>query len=179
MKAKNTDRHYIDNKTLYLEMIKYRKLYLQSLEDETDRPPVPEYVGLCIYKIATKLGTKFNFSGYSYVDEMILDGIENCITYFHNFDPDKYNNPFAYFTQIIWYAFLRRIDKEKKQSLVKHRILENAIISNSLLDMNQDDFVHLSSAISSEDSEKMKILEDKFRSKKKSIKKKNLETFTE
>ena len=54
---------------------------------------------------------------------MISDGIENCLQYIHNFNPEKSNNPFAYFTQIIYYAFIRRIQKEKKQAHVKHQLI--------------------------------------------------------
>ena len=83
------------------------------------------YIGECILKIANNLSHKPNFSNYTYKDDMILDGIENCILYIHNFDPEKSNNPFAYFTQIIFYAFLRRIGKEKKQAYVKNKLIQN------------------------------------------------------
>ena len=46
------------------------------------------------------------------------------MTYFRNFDETKSKNPFAYFTQIIYYAFLRRIQKEKKQTYVKYKATE-------------------------------------------------------
>ena len=75
-------------------------------------------------KIAEGLSHKPNFINYTYRDEMIADGIENCLMYFNNFNPDKSNNPFAYFTQIIYYAFLRRIMKEKKQLYVKYKATE-------------------------------------------------------
>jgi DNA-directed RNA polymerase specialized sigma24 family protein len=84
-------------------------------------PRVPNYIGTCIYQIATRLATKPNFSGYSYKEDMISDGIENCLLYIGNFNPEKSKNPFAYFTQIIWYAFLRRIAKEKKQMYIRFK----------------------------------------------------------
>ena len=65
---------------------------------------------------------------------MISDGIENCVSYIHNFDPQKSNNPFAYFTQIIYYAFLRRIQKEKKQLYIKHKSLEQSVLFNTLVE---------------------------------------------
>jgi DNA-directed RNA polymerase specialized sigma subunit len=95
---------------------------------------VPDYIGKSIYQIANRLATKPNFSGYSYKDEMISDGLENAIQAINNFDPDKSSNPFAYFTQIIWYAFLRRIEKEKKQVYIKHKVTENAMIHDTIVD---------------------------------------------
>ena len=82
-------------------------------------PPVTNYIGECFLKIATHLSYRPNFINYTYRDEMISDGIENCLQYVKNFNPEKSSNPFAYFTQIIYYAFLRRIQKEKKQTHVK------------------------------------------------------------
>ena len=66
-----------------------------------------------VFKIANGLSYRPNFINYTYRQEMISDGIENCLQYIHNFDPEKSKNPFAYFTQIIYYAFIRRIQKEK------------------------------------------------------------------
>ncbi len=65
---------------------------------------------------------------------MISDGIENCVSYINNFDPEKSQNPFAYFTQIIYYAFLRRIQKEKKQLYIKHKSLEQSVLFNQLVE---------------------------------------------
>ena len=61
---------------------------------------------------------------YTFREDMVSDGIENCLQYIHNFNPNKSNNPFAYFTQIIYYAFIRRIQREKKQTHVKHKLIE-------------------------------------------------------
>ena len=87
-------------------------------------PAIPNYIGECFMKIAEGLSHKPNFINYTYRDEMISDGIENCLMYFDNFNPDKSKNPFAYFTQIIYFAFLRRIGKEKKQTYVKYKATE-------------------------------------------------------
>jgi DNA-directed RNA polymerase specialized sigma24 family protein len=84
--------------------------------------------------IATRLGTKWKFSGYTYREEMVSDALENCVVAVHNFDPEKSKNPFAYFTQIIYYAFLRRIEKEKKQTFVKYKSLEHFLVDASLND---------------------------------------------
>ena len=98
------------------------------------KPQIPNYVGRCLLQIANRLATKPNFANYTFKDDMISDGIENCVSYIHNFDPEKSNNPFAYFTQIIYYAFLRRIQKEKKQLYIKHKSLEQSVLFNSLVE---------------------------------------------
>jgi len=123
-KDKNTRHHYVDNKLLFQEMRKYKEAVNQSKEEGTERPRVPNYIGECIMKIAQHLSYKPNFINYTYKEEMISDGIENCLLYIDNFNPEKSSNPFAYFTQIIYYAFIRRIQKEKKQTHVKHRLIE-------------------------------------------------------
>ena len=116
--------HYIDNKTFYEAIKGYRESIKKAEEEKKPKPRVPNYIGECILLIANRLATKPNFINYSYKDEMIADGIENCLMYFRNFDPAKSKNPFAYFTQIIYYAFLRRIMKEKKQLYVKYKATE-------------------------------------------------------
>lgn len=129
----------------YIEKYNYAKL------NNTPAPRVPDYVGQCLLLIATRLASKPNFSGYTYKDEMISDGIENCLMYIHNFDPNKTNNPFAYFTQIIKFAFLRRIEKEKKQQYIKLKKINNLVIDDTydkeygtqLVSVNEisDDFI--------------------------------------
>jgi DNA-directed RNA polymerase specialized sigma24 family protein len=69
---------------------------------------------------------------------MVSDGLENAIQALGNFDPTKSKNPFAYFTQIIWYAFLRRIDKEKKQVYIRHKVTENSMLTGTLVDKDGD-----------------------------------------
>ena len=113
--------HYVDNKHLYSVIVEYKALVAEAAAENKPKPLIPNYVGHCILQIGKRLSTKPNFINYSYRDEMISDGVENCISYFDNFDPAKSSNPFAYFTQIIYYAFLRRIQKEKKQSYIKHK----------------------------------------------------------
>ena len=84
-------------------------------------PRIDEYLGEC-FKIATHLSFRPNFINYMYKDDMIADGYENCVQYIKNFNPEKSKNPFAYFTQIVYYAFLRRIAKEKRQMDIKIRL---------------------------------------------------------
>jgi len=117
--------HYVDNKQFFSEMEKW-KTEIEESDEVDDLPPmVTEYMGECFYKIATHLSYRPNFINYTYREEMIGDGIENCIRYAKNFNPEKSRNPFAYFTQIIYYAFIRRITKEKKQSAIKQKIIDN------------------------------------------------------
>ena len=114
-RSKAKPEHYVDNKKLYVEMCAYLDSVKEAEEANDDKPRIPEYIGECLLKISTRLSTKPNFINYTYRDEMISDGIENCVNYLGNFNPEKSSNPFAYFTQIIYYAFIRRIQKEKKQ----------------------------------------------------------------
>jgi hypothetical protein len=128
-------KHYVNNKDLYAAMVTYKEKVKLAEEQKKPLPVVPDYVGVCFMLICEKLSTKPNFMGYSYRDEMIADGIENCIAAAHSFDPSKSNNPFAYFTQIAWNAFIRRIQKEKKQAYVKHK---NFIHSNLMDGLNEE-----------------------------------------
>ena len=123
-KKKKKTNHYIDNADFYQEMIEWKKVVNEAESMGEPRPPATSYIGECFLKIAEHLSYKPNFINYPYKEEMIGDGIENCIMYAHNFDPEKSKNPFSYFTQIIYYAFLRRIEKEKKQSYIKFRAME-------------------------------------------------------
>ena len=161
---KKKSNNYIDNKKFYAEMIIYRRLYDESVIAGAPRPIVSRYIGECIMLIATRLATRPNFVGYSYKDEMISDGIENCLAYIHNFNPEKSTNPFAYFTQIIYYAFLRRIQKEKKQLYIKHKSFENSMIMNTLVDMAPEDKSHYAAAFINV-SEKLGELVEKFEAK--------------
>ena len=116
--------HYVNNADFLAAIVEMRAKNKEAEEKGLPKPIVSNYIGECILKIATHLSYKPNFINYSYRDDMILDGVENCIQYIDNFNPDKSNNPFAYFTQIIYYAFLRRIQKEKKQLYVKYKATE-------------------------------------------------------
>ena len=122
--AKKKSIHYVDNKKFLEAMIEWNEKCDIAIENNNIPPPVTEYIGECFLKIATHLSYKPNFINYTYRDEMISDGIENCLQYVKNFNPEKSKNPFAYFTQIIYYAFLRRIAKEKKQTHVKNKMVE-------------------------------------------------------
>ena len=158
--SKKKTEHYVNNRELLEAMIVYRSKVENSFFQKYDRkptkadrakhwegkPPIPNYLGECFLKIATHLSYKPNFVNYMFREDMISDGIENCVQYIHNFDPEKSKNPFAYFTQIIHYAFLRRIQKEKKQLEIKTKIIERTgfdevmVIDDSLLSGSSSDY---------------------------------------
>ena len=124
MAKRKRSEHYVNNKEFLAALITYREnVEIARLQDK-QKPVIPRYIGECFLKIANHLSFKPNFVNYMFKEDMISDGIENCVQYIHNFDPNKSKNPFAYFTQIIHYAFLRRIQKEKKQLEIKTKIIE-------------------------------------------------------
>ena len=131
--------HYVNNKEFLAALIKYREdVEIAKLRDKP-KPVIPRYIGECFLKIANHLSFKPNFVNYMFKEDMISDGIENCVQYIHNFNPEKSQNPFAYFTQIIHYAFLRRIQREKRQLEIKNKILEKSGYSEVFDDSNKID----------------------------------------
>ena len=138
-RRKAKSEHYVNNKEFLAALIKYREdVEIAKLRDKT-KPVIPRYIGECFLKIANHLSFKPNFVNYMFKEDMISDGIENCVQYIHNFNPEKSQNPFAYFTQIIHYAFLRRIQREKRQLEIKNKILEKSGYSEVFDDSNQID----------------------------------------
>jgi len=137
--------HYVDNKKFFEALVEYRASVLEAQTKGEERPRVTEYIGECFLKIATHLSYKANFINYTYKDDMISDGIENCLTAVIKFDPERGMNPFAYFTQITFFAFVRRIQKEKKQQATKYRLLENIDIEQLIAhsDGNEEFANHL------------------------------------
>jgi hypothetical protein len=124
MAKRKRSEHYVNNKEFLAALIKYREDIEIAQIQGKPKPRITNYLGECFLKIATHLSFKPNFVNYMFKDDMICDGIENCVQYIHNFNPEKSQNPFAYFTQIIHYAFLRRIQREKRQLEIKNKILE-------------------------------------------------------
>lgn len=131
--------HYVDNKKFYQEIVKHRQAVIEAESKGEEAPRLPNYIGECICKIAEKLSYKPCFMNYSFRDEMIEDGIENCIMYFKDFDPEKTQNPFAYFTQVIYYAFLRRIAKEEKNRYTVYKYFQSTVIFPGTMDIGLDD----------------------------------------
>ena len=124
--VRKKSEHYVNNKQLLEALIVYRAKVAHAKENDLPKPRITNYLGECFLKIATHLSYKPNFVNYMFREDMISDGIENCVRYIKNFDPEKSRNPFAYFTQIIHYAFLRRIQKEKRQMDIRSKIIERS-----------------------------------------------------
>lgn len=133
----NKAAHYVDNKKFLEALIQYKKSVEDAKSKGQEKPIVTNYIGECFLKIATHLSYKSNFINYSFKDDMISDGIENCLTAADKFDPEKSNNPFAYYTQIVYFAFVRRIQKEKKQQQTKYKLIENMDL-DSIITQEQD-----------------------------------------
>ena len=131
--------HYVNNKE-FLEALMARKELLKEAEETgAPVPQISNYLGECILKIANHLSYRPNFINYSYREEMISDGIENCLQYIDKFDPEKSKNPFSYFTQIIYFAMVRRITKEKKQQAIKEKLLKETNIESRIAVQAHDD----------------------------------------
>lgn len=124
-KKKKVVRNYINNNDFYNAIVDYKNSCSEAVTAGKSKPRIPNYIGECFIKLSENLAKRPNFFGYSYRDEMISDGIENCLRYIENFNPEKTKNPFAYFTQILWWCFVRRIKKEKTQQYIKYKATEN------------------------------------------------------
>ena len=139
MAKRKRSEHYVNNKEFLAALIKYQEdIEIARLQDKT-KPVIPRYIGECFLKIANHLSFKPNFVNYMFKEDMISDGIENCVQYIHNFNPEKSKNPFAYFTQIIHYAYLRRIQREKRQLEIKNKIIEKSGYQEVFNDDNKID----------------------------------------
>jgi hypothetical protein len=153
MTKRKRSEHYVNNKEFLAAIIVHRDNVALAKARGEPKPRISNYLGSCFLKIATHLSFKPNFVNYMFKEDMISDGIENCVQYIHNFDPEKSQNPFAYFTQIIHYAFLRRIQKEKKQLEIKNKILERTGYSevfddnNTLDGSNYSDYNQIKDAV--------------------------------
>jgi hypothetical protein len=162
----NPSNYYVDNVKLYEAMKDYKAkvaAYTELDNPDIQKPRVSEYIGKCIYLIATKLSLMKKFINYPFREEMIGDAIDNCIYYIDNFNPVKYNNPFAYFTQISYYAFIRRIQKEKKQLYIKTKAYQNASVNGLINQYQEGDDGH---AVTPEaDTEYMNNLVEDFENK--------------
>ena len=155
MAKRKRSEHYVNNKEFLAALIKYREDKEIAEMKGLPKPPIPRYIGECFLKIANHLSFKPNFVNYMFKEDMISDGIENCVQYVHNFNPEKSQNPFAYFTQIIHYAFLRRIQREKRQLEIKNKIIERSGYSevfddnNTLDGSNYSDYNSIKDAVHS------------------------------
>ena len=138
-KDKKKSVHYVNNKEFLAAIVERKELIAEAEAADEPVPQISNYLGECILKIANHLSYRPNFINYTYREEMISDGIENCLQYIDRFNPEKSSNPFAYFTQIIYYAFVRRIQKEKKQQMIKEKILKQSGIEQTIVLQPHDD----------------------------------------
>ena len=128
--SKQNKVHYVDNQKFYQEILEHKRKVAEAREKGLEEPRLSNYIGECIWKIANKLSCKPCFLNYSYRDEMISDAIENCILYFNDYDPNRGSNSFEYFTQVIYFAFLRRINKEEKNRYIIYKNFQETVINN-------------------------------------------------
>jgi len=170
-------KHYINNPDFLQALVDYKEEQKRCKTNKLPEPPIPNYIGECFMKIAEGLSHKPNFINYTYRDEMMSDGIENCLMYFDNFDPSKSKNPFAYFTQIIYYAFLRRIQKEKKQLYVKYKATEQMGILDEFEMLEFEDGTTRQFELYENISEFIENYEDAKKAKKEVKKPKGIEKF--
>jgi len=131
--------HYVNNREFSEAVVKYCTTVQEAKENDRMIPIVPDYVAQCFLRIAEGLSHKANFVRYTYREEMVMDAVENCLKAIENYDIEAATrsgkpNAFAYFTQISWYAFLRRIQKEKKQQDIKLKFISEADISQFMFD---------------------------------------------
>jgi len=176
MRKTTKKEHYVNNKEFLAAMTEYTKNVNRAKRNKQPKPPVTDYIGSCFLKIANHLSYRPNFINYTFRDDMISDGIENCLQYLDNFNPRKSKNPFAYFTQIIYYAFIRRIQKEKKQVTIKNRLITESNYDDMTLQPGEDkefknqftEFLKKNMPV----EEQQKIADDLAKKKKKRKKKK-------
>jgi hypothetical protein len=172
-------RNYINNADFCKALLDFQAAVALAKQEGKPKPQIPNYIGECFIKIAEGLSHKYNFINYTYRDEMVADGIENCLMYFENFDVTKSTNPFAYFTQIIYYAFLRRIQKEKKQLYVKYKATEMFGMFNEAEMMGYDDVPVKPFELYENISEFIETFEENKKKKKVVKKDKGVEKFLE
>jgi hypothetical protein len=137
---KRKRNNYVDNATFTQELMNIIPAAKQADENGEKRPPVSNFVAKAFMDIAKGVGSRPNFAGYPYRDDMVMDGVENCLLYYTNFDPTKQKgkpNPHAYFTQIVWFAFLRRIKREKKEQYIKFKSSQELIALGETSDNNE------------------------------------------
>ena len=180
----SSNKHYVDNKMFYQGMVVFKAKVEYARKNDLPDPSATEFMGKCFLDIANGLSFRPNFINYTYKEEMISDGIENCLQYCSNFNPDASKNPFSYFTQIIYYAFIRRIEKEKKQSYIKSKLAIKMMDEQTLAEFSEQDDdsakQYLETLITT-DPENIVNFEKQLEKRKKGRKKykKNLERFME
>lgn len=141
--TKKKSVHYVNNADFSHAVVEYVTTVNEAKEKGKSPPIIPDYIAQCFLRIAEGLSHKHNFIRYTYREEMVMDAVENCLKAIYNYDLSHATrtgkpNAFAYFTQITWYAFLRRIAKEKKQQDIKMKYLSKASIEDFIDAMEGD-----------------------------------------
>jgi hypothetical protein len=157
--------HYVENKKFGEAIVEYVNRVTAAKESEQPIPIVPNYIADCFLKIAEGLSHKVNFIRYTYREEMVMDAVENCLRAINNYNPNATTrtgtpNAFAYFTQICYFAFLRRIEKEKKQQDIKFKFIEQSGIEEFIANIQGDD-THSEQAFIDSLRERISLVKDK------------------
>lgn len=125
-KGKKSQQFYIDNIEFYTACVERKKAVSKAKKEGVQKPQLTKYLGECLLKIASKMSESSHFRNYPFREDMIMDGVENCVQYFDNFDPAKSKNPFAYYSQICYFSFLRKIGKERDYLYNSYQLGKNA-----------------------------------------------------
>lgn len=133
---------YVDNKKLYDALVEWLKDRKACQKAKLNNPPLPDYVGECILLMAKRLAQKGNFVNYTFKDDMIGDAMESCLRYLHNFNPAKSTNAFAYVTQILHNAFVRRIQRERRNSYTKAMLISHGMHSYDVQDGDDTEYTN-------------------------------------
>lgn len=137
-KEKKLNTNYVDKQVFY-DLLMVRRAELDEAEMLGEpKPQLNDEIGKIIFDIATNLSYRYNFINYTYRDEMVGDAIETCIRYVDNFDPEKSKNPFGYYTQICYFSFVRRINKEAQQQDIRKKMIKNIGVDESFATQQQD-----------------------------------------
>lgn len=159
--------HYVNNADFSLAVVEYVKEATNKKENDQTKPVVPDYIARCFLKIAEGLSHKANFVRYTYREELVMDAVENCLKAIENYNIETATrtgkpNAFAYFTQISWYAFLRRIQKEKRQQDVKLKYMSESGIENLVMqEIHNDDASSTAQAFVDTLRERIDLIKDK------------------
>lgn len=163
-------KEYLNNAKFLESLIEYKNKVQEAKDLDLPKPRVPEYIGECILKITENIAKRPNFSGYTFIEDMKGDAIENCLLYLHNFDEAESSNPFGYFSRVIWFAFLRRIEFESTQTYVKFKSLaDSELYSNHKFEGKK--FLNLNKAVLNENTNHIIEKYEEKKSRRKSEKK--------
>lgn len=177
-KKTRTVHNYIDKKRFHAEMTKYRLSCIEAEEKGEEQPRLNDYLGKCFFMICEKLSYRPNFVNYSFREEMVGDAIENCLSAVDNFNPNEQKqNPFGYFSLIAWRAFVRRIQKEKKQTYVKHKSFQNSGLYDQLAHGDDANIIGINQMNNDVSNRIIEQFETKMNEKKDTKKVKGVEKF--